>query len=171
MPSFKFSSAELTMIVAYVRNMRNYEAGKNATPNGDPGRGRAVFEGAGRCASCHRVNGKGPRRAPDLSDIGANRSAAELQRTLLDPNGNLLPMNRSVRAVTRDGKQISGRRLNEDTYTVQLIDEGERLMSLDKANLREYEVINSSSMPSFKDTLAGQDLADVLAYLLSLKGL
>jgi hypothetical protein len=80
-------------------------------------------------------------------------------------------MNRSVRAVTRDGRQITGRRLNEDTHTVQLIDEGERLVSLDKANLREYEIIKSSSMPSYKDTLSVQDMSDVLTYLLSLKGL
>jgi hypothetical protein len=54
---------------------------------------------------------------------------------------------------------------------VQLIDEGERLVSLDKANLREYEIIKSSSMPSYKDTLSVQDMSDVLTYLLSLKGL
>lgn len=169
MPPFKFDASELTMIVAYVRNMRNFE--DSGGPRGDLARGRAVFEDSGKCASCHRVNGKGPRLAPDLSDIGTFRSAAALQKTLLDPSGNILPVNRSVRAVTREGRVITGRRLNEDTFTVQLIDEGERLMSLDKAALRDYEVIMSSSMPSYKDTLGAQDIADVVAYLLSLKGL
>jgi mono/diheme cytochrome c family protein len=75
-----------------------------------------------------------------------------------------------VRAVTRDGKVISGRRLNEDTYTVQLIDEQERLVSLDKAGLREYTVVKTSSMPSYKDKLTSEELSDLVAYLRSLKG-
>lgn len=169
MPAFKFDTSELTMIVAYVRNMRTVE--DTAVPKGDPVRGRAIFDGGGRCATCHRVNGVGPRLAPDLSDIGTIRSAAALQRTLLDPSANILPVNRSVRAVTRDGRKVTGRRLNEDTYSVQIMDEGERLMSFDKQSLREYEVIMSSSMPSYKDTLSAQEIADVVAYLLSLKGL
>jgi len=169
MPPFRFDPSELTAIVAYVRNMRSFDAHGGAL--GDANRGRAWFEGAGGCASCHRVNGKGPRVAPDLSDVGALRSADFLERTLRDPSGSMLPMNRSVRAVTRDGKVINGRRLNEDTYSVQLIDEQEHLLSLDKAGLREYTVLETSAMPSYKDKLSAQEMADVIAYLLSLKGL
>ena len=169
MPPFTFDASELAMIVAYVRNMRTFD--DSGTPQGDPARGRSVFDGAGRCATCHRVNGSGPRLAPDLSDIGTVRSAAALEKALLDPGGNILPVNQSVRVVTRDGRKLTGRRLNEDTYTVQIMDEGERLMSLDKATLRDYEVIASSSMPSYKDTLSDRDRADIVAYLLSLKGL
>ncbi len=82
----------------------------------------------------------------------------------------MLPINRSVRAVTRDGKVITGRRMNEDTYTVQLITDQEQLVSLDKSQLSEYTVIKTSSMPSYKDKLNSQELADVVAYLLTLKG-
>jgi cytochrome c oxidase cbb3-type subunit III len=169
MPPFRFDPSEVTAIVAYVRNMRNFDS--HAGNLGDAARGRAWFEGAGGCASCHRVNGKGPRVAPDLSDIGALRSADFLQRTLLDPNGMMLPMNRSVRAVTKDGKAINGRRLNEDTYSVQLIDDQEHLLSLDKANLREYTVLTTTAMPSYKNKISEQEMADLIAYLLTLKGL
>ncbi|PYR60065.1 MAG: hypothetical protein DMF91_13130 [Acidobacteria bacterium] len=75
-----------------------------------------------------------------------------------------------MRAVTRDGKVINGRRLNEDTYTVQLMDDQERLVSLAKADLRDYTILKTSLMPSYKDTLGADDLADLVAYLLSLKG-
>jgi cytochrome c1 len=74
-----------------------------------------------------------------------------------------------VRAVTKDGRTITGRRLNEDTYTVQVIDDQERLLSLTKADLREYTVLTTSPMPSYKD-LTADELADLIAYLLSLKG-
>jgi hypothetical protein len=98
------------------------------------------------------------------------RSPNALQESLLDPTANMLPINRSVRGVTRDGKVITGRRLNEDTYSVQLIDTGERLVSLAKADLKEYAVIKTSSMPSYRGKLSAQELADVVAYLLTLDG-
>jgi putative heme-binding domain-containing protein len=169
MPPFRLDPSEVTAIVAYIRNMRNFDS--HAGNLGDANRGRAWFEGAGGCTNCHRVNGKGPRVAPDLSEIGALRSADFLQRKLLDANGMMLPMNRSVRAVTKDGKVINGRRLNEDTYSVQLIDDQEHLLSLDKTNLREYTVLTTSTMPSYKDKMSEQETADLIAYLLTLKGL
>jgi putative heme-binding domain-containing protein len=168
MPSFNFDTAELTEIIAYLRNMSTFDA--RGVTMGDPARGKTLFEGKGNCASCHRVNGNGPRVAPDLSDVGATRTADLLERTLLDPTAAMLPVNRSVRAVTKDGKVIAGRRLNEDTYTVELIDEHENLVALEKANLREYVVSKTSTMPSYKDTFSSQEIADVLAYLFSLKG-
>jgi putative heme-binding domain-containing protein len=149
--------------------MRDFDG--RAVALGDTDRGRGTFEGKGGCTSCHRVAGKGSRIAPDLGEIGATRAASALQRSLLDPTGSMLPHNRFARAVTRDGKVITGRRLNEDTFTVQLIDEQEHLLSLDKADLREYTVLTTSPMPSYKDKLSSQELADVLAYLVSLKGL
>jgi putative heme-binding domain-containing protein len=128
------------------------------------------FEGKGGCATCHRVNGQGPRVAPDLSDIGAVRSPSALQRSLVEPTKGMLPINRPVRAVTRDGRTIRGRRLNEDTFTVQLIDEQERLVSLAKADLREYELGTTSPMPPATKRLATAEVADVVAYLLTLTG-
>lgn len=165
---FTFGASELTGIVSYLRNMNSFDS-RGGKP-GNAAHGKELFEGAGKCATCHAVNGKGPRVAPDLGDIGSLRTAELLQRTLVDPEGTMLPLNRSIRAVTRDGKTISGRRLNEDTYTVQLIDGNEKLVSLTKADLREYAVLKTTTMPSYKDKLSEQELADVTAYLLSLKG-
>jgi putative heme-binding domain-containing protein len=169
MPPFKFNESEVVGIIAYIRNMRDFDA--RAVAVGDEARGRKLFEEAGKCMNCHRVNGNGSRVAPDLSDIGTVRTAAALERSLLDPNAAMLPVNRFLRAVTRDGKTITGRRLNEGTYTVQLIDEHENLVSLDKSELREYTVMKESPMPSYKDKFSPNDLADVIAYLLSLRGL
>lgn len=168
MPPFRFSPPELTAIVAYLRNMRTFDA--SSTLVGDASRGETVFSGKGTCGTCHRVNGQGPRSAPDLTDIGTLRSADALERSILDPAGSLIPANRRVRAVTKDGKTITGRRLNEDTYSVQLIDEQERLVSLQKSNLKEFALVPGAAMPSFKGKLTDAEVADVLAYLLSLKG-
>jgi cytochrome c1 len=81
----------------------------------------------------------------------------------------MMPINRPVRILTRDGRTIRGRRVNEDTFTVQLIDEQERLLSLDKADIRELELSKTSPMPP-ATAFVQDELADVIAYLLSLKG-
>jgi putative heme-binding domain-containing protein len=168
MPAFKFDSSEMTGVVAYIRNMRDYDMKSVAI--GDAARGQTLFDGKGACAGCHRVNGKGSRKAPNLSDVGSLRPAGALQQSMIDPTGSMLPQNRSIRAVTRDGKVVTGRRLNEDTYNVVLIDEQERLVALAKSDLRQYEVLKTSPMPSYKDKLTAAEMADLLAYLLSLKG-
>jgi putative heme-binding domain-containing protein len=168
MQAFKLDSSELAGIIAYLRNMNSFDRG--SANLGDAGRGRMVFDGKGDCARCHRVGAQGSRVAPDLSDIGATRSAGSLLRSLTDPTSQMMPINRPVRVVLRDGQVVNGRRLNEDTYTVQLIDDRERLVSLTKSELREFTILTVSPMPSYKDRLAPDELADVVAYMLSLKG-
>ena len=167
MPPGRYTTGDLTGLVAYIRSMRDFDS---APVRGDAARGQTLFQEKGNCTSCHRVNGKGSRVAPDLSDIGAIRSPDALQRSLTDPGRSMLPVNRYVRAVTRGGKVITGRRLNEDTYTVQLIDADEQLVSLIKSDLREYAVLTTSAMPSYKEKLSSAEADDVVAYLRMLKG-
>jgi len=167
MPGLELRPAELDGIVAFIR--AGFDPGGVAVRIGDAERGQALFEGAGECALCHRVNGSGPLTAPDLSDIGAIRTPAALQRVLLDPDGALVPINRPVRAVTRSGETIDGRRLNEDTYTVQLIDSNDRLRSLIKADLVEYQVMTEPIMEP--TTLSTEEVSEVIGYLLTLRGI
>jgi cytochrome c oxidase cbb3-type subunit 3 len=168
MPGFRLQPAELDALVAFIRS--GFDISATPFTVGDAGRGKAVYDGRGACATCHRVAGKGARTAPDLSGIGAIRQPAAIQRSLLEPSRGMMPINRPVRIVTRDGRIIRGRRLNEDTATVQLIDEAERLVSLSKSDIRELELGTTSGMPSFAGKLTREELADLLAYLLSLRG-
>jgi putative heme-binding domain-containing protein len=166
MQAFRFDSAEIAGIVGFLRNMNAFDRGSIKT--GDR-RGRATSKerAAAPLPSRRQLSS---RVGPDLSEVGATRSAGSLFRSLTDPTTQMMPINRPVRAVTKDGKVVNGRRLNEDTYTVQLIDEQEKLVSLTKADLREYTILTASPMPSYKDRLSENELADVVAYLLSLKG-
>ena len=167
MPGRKLAPAELTAVVAYVRNMRDFNA--TVVKLGDSGRGRTLFEGNG-CGSCHRISGTGSRIASDLSEIGSSRSPAAIQQALLDPSSLMMPINRPVRVVTKEGRTINGRRLNEDTFTVQLLTDQEQLLTVQKSDLKEFRILTQASMPSFKDKLDPQQLADVVAYLASLRG-
>ncbi len=168
MLAFKFDPAELAGVIAYLRNMNSFDRG--SVKVGDAGRGRAAFDGKGACGTCHRVGARGSLVAPDLTDVGAVRSAGSLLRSLTDPSSQMMPINRPVHFVLRDGRVINGRRLNEDTYTVQLIDDNEKLVSLSKADVREYAITVVSPMPSYKGRMTDDELADLVAYLLSLKG-
>jgi putative heme-binding domain-containing protein len=169
MPGFKLQPNELDGLVAFIR--AGFDVSSVAVKVGDAARGKAVFDTKGSCGTCHRVNGVGPRVAPDLSDIGVIRQPASLQRSLLEPTSGMMPINRPVRIVTKDGRTVRGRRLNEDTASVQIIDEREHLVSFMKSDLREYEVGSTSPMPSVSGRLSDAELADLIAYLVSLKGL
>lgn len=169
MPPMKFDDGELTAIVAFIRAGMNANAQALAVKIGDAARGRAIVHGRAGCLKCHRVNDQGGRSGPDLSSVGSTRSPASIHQSLIEPSKSMLPLNRPIRVVTREGRVITGRRLNEDTYTLQLADEDGRLLSFSKSDLREYQVFTTSPMPSYRDTLTPDEIADVFAYLLSLK--
>jgi putative heme-binding domain-containing protein len=166
MPPFTLDAAELTGIIAFIRGGFDTSASVRL---GSASRGQAVFEGKGECGTCHRVAGTGPRSAPDLSDIGIARAPAMLERTIRDPSSALLPINRPVRIVTADGRTIRGRRLNEDTHTVQIVDDQERLVSLMKKDLRTFDIARESAMPTYAGKLTDDEIADLVAYLLTLR--
>ena len=103
-------------IIAYLRNMNVVRH-----RDGEDRRCRPRPRHLRRQGRLHRgVTASAPAdraSAPNLSDIGAARSAGSLQRSLLDPTSQMMPINRPVRVVTKDGTVINGRRLNEDTYS------------------------------------------------------
>jgi len=169
MPSNNVTEQQAEQIVAYLRSLPS--AGKALTSGGNAASGKAIFEGKGGCTACHRIRGVGSRMAPDLTDVGALRRVAELEQSILDPDAEILPDNRFVKVVTKDGTEITGRLLNIDTLTLQVMDSQEKLRFFQKANLREYSLIKKSPMPSYKGKLTTAELADVISYLVSLKGI
>jgi len=187
MQSFNFTEQQAATVVAYLRSVAGTSTSSGDMPAlGDASRGKAILEGKGQCLSCHRIGENGSRVGPDLSSIGAPRPPAfafgppppapapaaivrQLERSLLDPDSDVVPANRTYRAVLRDGTAVTGRLLNLDTFTIQLLDSKERLMTLQRSDLRELALLKSP-MPSYRDKLTSQELSDLLAYLMSLKG-
>jgi len=168
MPPFALKPEELDELVAFVRSGMD----QSAVPFklGDAARGKAVYDGKGGCAACHRIAGTGARTAPDLTDIGFLRRPGQILTALTDPDKATSPINRPVTIVTRDGRTLHGRRYDEDTFSVRLIDAQENLISILKSDIRRYDIGKVSDMPSFQDKLSGGEMADLLAYLVSLRG-
>jgi putative heme-binding domain-containing protein len=168
MPASDMPVAQAEQIVAYLRSVAATK--RSVSGAGNLERGKAVFDGKGACAACHRVNGVGSRVGPDLSNVGQLRRAIELETSVVDPGKEIFYTNRTYRVVTKDGQTITGRLLNLDSFTVLMIDSKEQLRSFEKASLRDFGILDTSPMPSYKDKLSTQELADVVSYLVSLKG-
>jgi len=179
MPPFNFQDAQAEQIVAYLRSQpATMAASKLAGLHGDPANGKVIFEGHGQfegggdCLSCHRVqtpSGKiGGFLGPDLSSIGAIRRSIDLEHALTEPSTAIRTDERVV-VVTKDGKTLRGRLLNQDTYSVQLIDNMGNLQSVEKSSILHVDILTVSVMPNFADKFTPQQLADLVSYLGTLK--
>ncbi len=166
MPPTNFSEAQASAIVQFLRA----KARRAAATAGNVANGHEIFTGRGNCTSCHRVNGSGSRLGPDLSEVGRLRHSTDIERAIVDPDFLIIPSNRFVRLVTRDGATITGRLLNQDAFTVQLLDSKEQLRTLMRADLKEFIFINKSPMPSYREKLSPQEITDLVSYLVSLQG-
>lgn len=159
-------------VVAYLRSMNASSGVKSiAAASGDAVRGRALFAGKGACNTCHRVRGEGSRNGPDLSETGLMLRSIEIETSILDPDANISTNNRSFRGVRKDGTTFTGLLLNQDTFTVQVFDGKGSPASIRKADLQESGFVTKSSMPSYWGKFNPQELADLIAYLSSLKGI
>jgi cytochrome c553 len=70
----------------------------------------------------------------------------------------------------KSGPNVSGIRLNEDDLSIQVRDLSGNPRSYLKENVKEVRRDKPSLMPSYESRLNKQELADLVAYLNSLKG-
>jgi cytochrome c oxidase cbb3-type subunit III len=171
--NWAFADSECHQLYAYINYLKNQ--GKE-TPKGDTAAGKLVYTKSG-CVSCHMMNGQGNSFGPDLSQIGASRNAAYLREAIIDPgatlpestdpdNGYGFSLYLPVKIITVEGKEITGLRVNEDTYTIQIKDVSNNYYSFNKEQLRSVEKeYGQSLMPSFKTTLTNKEIENIVAYL------
>lgn len=166
MPSLFFPPDGVWQVVAYVRSLS--QASSSQRPSGDAASGSELFREKG-CTACHLVHGEGGLQGPDLSVIGSQRSAEHLRRAILDPNAEVSREYWVAKITLENGASYSGFLLNEDTYSVQILDFSKGLQSLAKHNFRKFEIDKSSMMPSYRNQLRDNEVNNLVAYLWSLK--
>lgn len=181
MPRFVFAEDEAAKIVSWVRHLGQQPA---EPVSGDPGRGEQIYATKGECAACHFLRGQGGASGPDLTEIGLRRGAAYLRTALLEPNAQVPKISGAypfssrlvenflfVRIVSIGGETIAGVRLNEDTFSIQIRELTGRFHSFYKSELTELRKDwGSSPMPAYGDILSSDELDDIIAFLLSLRG-
>lgn len=163
MPHFELDERQTWRLVSYLRSL----ALDTGAARGDAEAGAALFRSQG-CIRCHRVGGEGGILGPDLQAAASISTPAALREAIVDPNGSVHPRMFRARATTADGTVVQGLRMNEDTFSVQILVADGRLVSLDKTTLREFAIVSDSSMPTYRDRLSGDDLEDVVAYVAGL---
>ena len=167
---------EIWQIITYIRSV---EVKAPATPVGNAAHGKELFYGDANCSLCHMVEGKGGRIGPDLSSVGGSRTRDAIIDSVRNPSRRLawgltestkeFPQEyETVTVVTAEGKEIKGVALNEDNFSVQIIDSSEQVYLLDKDKLRSFKKSRESLMPIYApDLLSDKDLNDIVAYLIS----
>jgi len=169
------SDEEIWQVITYIRSV---EKKASAAETGDAAHGKELFYGATGCGTCHMVNGKGGRLGPDLTSTGASRSVEYLTDSLRNPSKRLAegisePLKdfsqeyETVTVVTADGTKLQGIVLNEDSFTVQMLDTREQLHAFEKSKLRSYVKTRESLMPAYDaKALPEKELKDIIAFLL-----
>ncbi|MDE2906790.1 MAG: c-type cytochrome [Acidobacteriota bacterium] len=159
------SDQSVWQIVSYINSL-NLDPADYDLP-GDAGRGEQVYAGAA-CSTCHMVRGQGGRTGPDLSTVGSRLDPDEIATSLSDPDAEVAPRWWTMRINRADGSTIEGLRMNEDTFTVRIMDNDENLWSFMKSEVRSLEQIKTSTMPA-AEGLNASEMDDLVAYLFSLR--
>ena len=160
MPATGLAEREIRLVMEHVRALGRVAA--PVRPPGDPQRGQQIYAGKGQCAGCHQAFG------PDLSGIGERRSVAHLRTSLTDPAADVPAGFMLVEAVTPGGRKVSGARLNEDTFSLQLLDASGNVRSFWKSELRAWKRLpGQSPMPSYRGVLSETELDDLVAFLVT----
>jgi putative heme-binding domain-containing protein len=167
MPSSNMPDDQVFLILAYLRNIGTVAA--SDAPAGNAAHGAQLF--AAQCGTCHRVAGKGGRLGPDLTRVGSARSHAALVREIRTPNEVIAPNYDTVTLVTKDGQRIRGTKKNEDTFSIQVMDQRERIQGYLRSDLQDVIYEKNSLMPAYgPDRLNDSDLNDLIGYLGTLRG-
>ena len=167
---------EIWQIITYIRSV---EVKAPAKPIGNAAHGKDLFYGDANCSLCHMIEGKGGRFGPDLGGVGGSRTREALIDSVRNPSRRLawglteatkeFPQEyETITVVTADGKEIKGVALNEDNFSVQIMDQDEKIHLLEKDKLLSFKKSRESMMPVFNpDVLSDKDLDDIVAYLIS----
>ena len=171
------TEAEIWQVIAYIRSVQTKAPSEAA---GNAAHGKELFYGSAACANCHMISGKGGRLGPDLTGTGSARSVEYLVDSLRNPSRRLAQgiseamkefsqEYETVTVMDAGGQKFQGVVLNEDNFTLQMIDTREQLHLFEKDKLRSIEKTRESLMPAYDPKmLPEKDLQDLIAYLLAL---
>jgi cytochrome c oxidase cbb3-type subunit III len=164
MAGFDLPEAQVRQLVAFIRSLSIKAAQLSVA--GDQTAGRQVFLGKGRCSECHMVRGQGGLLGSELSNIGGERTLSEIRQSILQPGASAERKYKPVTVMTVGGEEITGLLRNRDSFSLQMIDQQDRLRFFLTPELREIKVHEKSLMPDNYGTLLQQEeLQDLLAYL------
>ena len=160
MPNFPMADDKILQVAAFVRSL-TAPAIATQVP-GDPEQGRRIFFGSGHCSTCHMIGGQGGHPGPDLSNIGAERTAPQLRESIVKPSARIANGYRSVEAVLKSGRTVKGVAKNYNNYSVQILDQSGKLHLLSRDEIAKLDVMDTSMMPPVSDA---NEVVHLVAFL------
>ena len=139
---------------------------------GDADSGRRLFFSSvgARCNACHQVDGRGGRVGPDLTLIGHTSSRDRIIASILQPSQEIAPEFQSWLLVTKDGKTLTGLRLQKpgDDGVEDYADPAGKKFSLRSDEIESREASTTSIMPDgLEQSVSIDDLRDLVTFLTS----
>jgi putative heme-binding domain-containing protein len=167
MPGIYYEGKPVWQLVAFVRSLARNESREPL--RGDPRRGEQLYAKLG-CAACHAIGSEGGRFGPELTRIGSSRPPSHLRQSILDPNAEIAEPWRHTEIAAADGKLHRGFVLDEDSYSIRMLDENATLRSLPRSGLKKVAIdAKVSAMPSYRGRVSDAELEDLVAYLSGLR--
>ena len=166
---------QIVKLIGYIRSLARVPGDSGCKPYmaGDPKAGEALFfdeKGKAQCVKCHTVNRKGGRVGPTLDRIAVRRSPEFIMESIVQPSKFIDPLFEAVQVVTGDGKAITGLRVNETNFSIQLREENGHFHSFTKRELEAFRVSDKSLMPdNLVEQLTVKQLHDLFAFLMTLE--
>ena len=161
--------------------LTKYESSKNAEDmlsvyrevlyGGDEKKGRDIFalNESAQCLRCHAVSGYGGEIGPGLSNIGNELSREDLLLSLVDPSDRIAPGYGTVSITLQDSSVVSGILLEENVQNTTLRIGSEEERVIDNTQIAE-RLEYPSGMLDMKNLLSKEELRDLMAFLVTLKG-
>ena len=129
--------------------------------------GKRIFKR--ECLTCHRLGQEGYEVGPNLATI-KNRTASEILVHVLDPNKEVSPNYLEFVVVTDEGLIETGIIVNETPSSITLKKAENKKVTILRENIDEIKSSGKSLMPEgFEKKIQTQEMADLIAYLLSLE--
>ena len=164
MPAFALPDREIKQLVAFIRSLGIRAA--QLVVAGDRDLGKQLFFGKGRCSDCHMIRGQGGLLGPDLSNVGGDRTLAEIKRSILNPGLSEGSRFKAVTVVTLKGERIAGTLRNRDNFCLQMMDAQGNLHFFLSEEFAEVVLQEKSVMPeNYGKLLSEAELQNLLAFL------
>ena len=167
MPRFAVSDQELAGLVAFIHTQRtkaeSQAGGRKGVDTadlktGNIEKGKAFFNGAGKCSTCHSPTG-------DLAGIAKKNEGLQLMQKTLYPRA----AKAKLTVTTPAGETVTGERAYQDEFTVALRDSTGRYRSWPVSKVKFKVDAPAEAHVDLLPKYTDDDLHNLMTYLLTLQ--
>jgi len=167
MPRFSLPEAEIAALVAFIHDQKTKAEALVGTrrgvdvadlQTGNVDAGKAYFNGAGKCATCHSPTG-------DLAGVAKRFEGLKLEQRFLYPKG----AKAKITVTLASGEKVTGELAYQDEFTVGLRDAAHKYRSWLVKNVKFSIDAPAEAHAELLAKYTDDDIHNLMAYLQTLK--